>query len=102
MARPVRLAASEVAAALSAPGAPAWDLVDGRLVTTVACPSFVEALAFVAEVGRLAEDLDHHPDIDIRYRDVTLVLVTHDAGGLTVLDLDLARAIDAVRPASSG
>jgi 4a-hydroxytetrahydrobiopterin dehydratase len=45
-------------------------------------------------VGALAEEADHHPDIDIRWRTVHLVLVTHDAGGLTELDLALARAID--------
>jgi 4a-hydroxytetrahydrobiopterin dehydratase len=98
MVRPVRLTAEELSAALAAPDAPSWDLVDGQLVTTVRCPSFLGAIDFVADVARLAEQADHHPDIDIRYRDVTLVLVTHDAGGLTQLDIDLARAIDGVRP----
>ena len=98
MARPVRLGDAEVAAALDGPGAPDWVLEDGRLVCSVALPSFPAALDFVAEVGRLAEEVDHHPDIDIRYRTVRLVLVTHDAGGLTELDFALARAIDGVRP----
>ncbi len=96
MARPARLDATAVADALAAPGAPAWDLVEGTLVKTVDCPSFPAALDFVVAVGRLAEESDHHPDIDIRWRTVRLVLVTHDAGGLTELDLDLARAIDAL------
>lgn len=47
-------------------------------------------------VGRLAEEADHHPDIDIRWRTVRLALVTHDAGGITELDLALARAVDAL------
>jgi len=96
MARPARLDQAEVAAALAAPDGPAWELVDGTLQRTVKCASFPAALDFVMAVGRLAEEADHHPDIDIRWRTVHLVLVTHDAGGLTRLDLDLARAIDAL------
>ena len=96
MARPVRLDDAEVAAALAGPDAPAWDLVDGMLVKSVECPSFVAALDFVVAVGRLAEEADHHPDIDIRWRTVRLALVTHDAGGLSELDFALARAVDAL------
>ena len=55
---------------------------------------FREALAFVNRVGGLAEAAGHHPDIDIRYNTVTLALTTHDAGGLSAKDFDLARAID--------
>ncbi len=94
MARPGALDPAEVEAALAAPDGPAWELLGGKLVTTVDCGSFPAALEFVAAVGRLAEEADHHPDIDIRFRRVTLALVTHDAGGITVLDLELARAID--------
>ena len=96
MARPARLDAAAVAAALSGPGAPAWDLSDGMLVKTVECTSFVAALDFVVAVGRLAEAADHHPDIDIRWRTVRLALVTHDAGGLSELDFALARSVDAL------
>lgn len=59
---------------------------------------FTEALAFVNGVGELAEAHNHHPDIDIRYSRVTLALVTHDSGGITKLDIDLARAIDNLAP----
>ena len=55
---------------------------------------FRAALAFVNRVGELAERAGHHPDIDIRYNTVTLTLCTHDAGGLTTKDFELARAID--------
>ncbi len=96
MARPARLDEAAVAAALSGPDAPDWELVDGTLRKTVECPSFAAALDFVVAVGHLAEAADHHPDIDIRWRTVHLVLVTHDVGGLTRLDLDLARAVDAL------
>jgi len=98
MARPVRLDDAAVGAALSEPDAPAWTLADGMLVRTVECPSFPAALDFVVAVGRLAEEADHHPDIDIRWRTVRLALVTHDAGGLTELDFALARAVDAIVP----
>ena len=57
-------------------------------------PDFRCALAFVAYVGELAENLNHHPDIDIRYNRVTLALSTHDAGGLTEKDFQLAALVD--------
>ncbi len=55
---------------------------------------FADAIVFVVRVGFLAEAVDHHPDIDIRWRTVRLALSTHDAGGLTTLDFDLAARID--------
>jgi 4a-hydroxytetrahydrobiopterin dehydratase len=73
-----------------------WHLMGGKLVKSVVCDGFVGALAFVGAVGELAEEANHHPDIDIRYNRVTLALITHDSGGITRLDLDLARAIDGV------
>jgi 4a-hydroxytetrahydrobiopterin dehydratase len=95
MKQPV-LSESAVEAAMSASDGPHWDLAGGRLTKTVTCDSFLGALAFVGAVGRLAEEANHHPDIDIRYRRVTMALTTHDSGGLTQLDIDLARAIDKV------
>jgi 4a-hydroxytetrahydrobiopterin dehydratase len=57
-------------------------------------PSFVEAIAFVQRVAVLAEELDHHPDIDIRWRTVTLAVCTHDADRqITGMDVELARRI---------
>jgi len=96
MTRPTALDAGQVAAALAAPDAPLWNLVDGQLVKVVECASFPAAIEFVVAVGRLAEEADHHPDIDIRWRTVRLAVVTHDAGGLTDLDFALARAVDAL------
>jgi 4a-hydroxytetrahydrobiopterin dehydratase len=86
----------EVIALLGEPDGPDWHLIGGKLVKTVVCATFVGALAFVEQVGLLAEAADHHPDIDIRYNRVTLSLITHDSGGITRLDIDLALAIDAV------
>jgi 4a-hydroxytetrahydrobiopterin dehydratase len=67
-------------------------------VTTVKLHDFAAALAFVNAVGAAAEAANHHPDIDIRWNKVRLVLTTHSAGGLTVLDIALAAAIDRLRP----
>ena len=56
--------------------------------------TFMDAIAFVNRVAESAEEANHHPDIDIRYSKVTLTLSTHDSGGITQADIDLARAID--------
>jgi 4a-hydroxytetrahydrobiopterin dehydratase len=70
---------------------------DGDAITrTVECPSFPAAIGLVRDVAAVAEDRDHHPDIDIRWRTLRFVLSTHSAGGLTAKDLDLAAAIDAL------
>ena len=71
-----------------------WRVEGGELVRTFSFPDFVAALRFVNQVGDLAEAAGHHPDIDIRYNRVRLALVTHDAGGLTTKDFDLARKIN--------
>jgi 4a-hydroxytetrahydrobiopterin dehydratase len=75
-----------------------WDHIGDELQTNVELHDFVEALAFVNRVGAAAEAANHHPDIDIRWNKVHLVLTTHDSDGLTVLDLALASAIDRMRP----
>jgi 4a-hydroxytetrahydrobiopterin dehydratase len=73
---------------------PAWKVISGELTRTFTFKDFREALGFVNKVGELAESAGHHPDIDIRYNRVCLALVTHDAGGLTAKDFDLASAAD--------
>jgi 4a-hydroxytetrahydrobiopterin dehydratase len=87
----------EVDAALAEQGLE-WDHVGDQLQTTVELHDFAAALAFVNAVGAAAEAVDHHPDIDIRWNKVRLVLTTHSAGGLTVRDLALAAVIDRLRP----
>ena len=96
MSEPV-LAPADVDAALAEQGI-AWERQDDQLTTTVTLRDFAGALAFVNAVGAAAEAANHHPDIDIRWNKVTLVLTTHSAGGLTVLDLALAAAIERLRP----
>ncbi len=75
---------------------PNWQRVGNEIERTVTFKNFREALAFVVQVGLLAERMDHHPDIEIRYRQVTLRLSTHSAGGLTEKDFQLAQQIDAL------
>ena len=70
---------------------------DGDVIRkSYARASFADAVAFVVQVGFLAEAMNHHPDIDVRWRTVHLALSTHDAGGLTELDMQLAARIDAI------
>ena len=85
------LAEAEAAARLSS--LPGWHIQGGELTRTFTHKDFRAALAFVNKVGDLAEEAGHHPDIDIRYNKVRLGLVTHDAGGLTGKDFDLAASV---------
>ena len=71
-----------------------WQIESGQLVRIFQFKSFRDSLAFVNRVGELAEQAGHHPDIDIRYNRVKLSLFTHDAGGLTLNDFDLAAKAD--------
>lgn len=71
-----------------------WKLDEGKLVRTFEFAGFRGSLAFVNAVGDLAEEAGHHPDIDIRYNKVRLELVSHDAGGITARDFDLAEKIN--------
>lgn len=70
-----------------------WSKHDDRLEAEFVFSTFAEAIAFVNRVAEQADSMNHHPDIDIRYNRVQLVLTTHDAGGLTPLDYDLAGRI---------
>jgi len=86
------LSSAEVATRLST--VPHWAVNSGELVRTYLFKDFRAAMAFVNQVADLAEDAGHHPDIDIRYNKVRLALVTHDAGGITGKDFDLAARAD--------
>jgi 4a-hydroxytetrahydrobiopterin dehydratase len=88
---------SDVAARLAE--LPDWtrpDTDESSITATYELADFAGALAFVNAVGAEAEERNHHPDIDIRWNKVTLVLSTHSAGGLTEADFDLAAAISAL------
>ena len=74
-----------------------WAEVDGALQRTFELETFPAALEFVNRVGALAEAEDHHPDISISYRNVTLRWWTHTAGGITDRDRELAEKTDELR-----
>nr|WP_301002195.1 4a-hydroxytetrahydrobiopterin dehydratase [Capsulimonas corticalis] len=73
---------------------PMWTRDGNMLVRTFQFKDFIQALQFVNQAAETAESINHHPDIDIRYNKVTFRLTTHDSGGLTIHDFELAAASD--------
>lgn len=71
-----------------------WKRSGNSLAKTFDFQSFRDAIVFVNRIASLADELDHHPDIDIRYTAVLLALSTHSAGGVSELDLKLAERVD--------
>jgi 4a-hydroxytetrahydrobiopterin dehydratase len=74
----------------------AWSEIDGALERTYELGSFADAVAFVNRVAELAEAENHHPDILVSYRKVTLRWTTHSAGGITDRDRELAERSDSL------
>ncbi len=83
---------AEIAVALA--GLPDWSRADTAIHREVICRTFADAIALVVRVGFLAEAADHHPDLDVRWRTVSIALTTHDCGGLSERDFALAVEID--------
>jgi 4a-hydroxytetrahydrobiopterin dehydratase len=77
-------------------GLSGWTKQGEMITKTYKMGTFPAAIAFVTHVGFLAEAAAHHPDVDIRYNRVKLALTTHDAGGLTEKDFDLAAKADEI------
>jgi len=73
---------------------PGWVRKGNAVAKTYSFARFADGIQFVARVAELADSMNHHPDIDIRYTNVTFSLSSHDAGGITRRDLDLAEAIE--------
>ena len=97
MSRPSPLSPDDVAAALR--NLPLWSGgVDG-IERTLELPTFRAAVEAISVIADVAEQLDHHPDMDLRWTKVRVAVVTHSAGGLTDLDLELARRVDLLVPA---
>lgn len=86
------LSDAEIAAFLDGHGE--WSRSGEEIARTFEFPDFVESIGFVADVAVFAEKANHHPDIDIRWNKVTLVLSTHSEGGLTAKDVELAARFD--------
>jgi 4a-hydroxytetrahydrobiopterin dehydratase len=74
-----------------------WTREGQAIARTYKFPDFASALAFVVRLGCLAEKKDHHPDIELGWGKVRVLWTTHDAGGLTRLDLEMAEAADALK-----
>jgi 4a-hydroxytetrahydrobiopterin dehydratase len=73
-----------------------WTLVGSQLESDRKFKDFVQAIAFVNQLVEPAESAGHHPDLNISYNKVKIVLTTHDAGGLTTKDFDLAQVISQI------
>jgi 4a-hydroxytetrahydrobiopterin dehydratase len=71
-----------------------WKLRGDKISRLYLFEDFMQALRFINRISQLAEAMNHHPDIDIRYNKVRLVLTTHDEGGLTMKDFQLAEKIN--------
>nr|MDT0659237.1 4a-hydroxytetrahydrobiopterin dehydratase [Micromonospora sp. DSM 115978] len=82
-------------------GLTGWSGDQAGISRTVELPGFTEAIAVVDRVAVVAEELDHHPDIDIRWRTLTFRCATHSVGGTTRRDVELARRIDEIVRAAS-
>jgi 4a-hydroxytetrahydrobiopterin dehydratase len=75
---------------------PGWSRRGDTLTKTYTFEKFAEGIAFIGRVAKIADEMDHHPDIDIRYTKILMSLSTHDAGGITQSDLTLAERIEGV------
>ena len=90
------LGEGEIAAELAT--TPGWSRNGTAIEKTYRFTDFTSAMLFVNGVAALAEREGHHPDVTVRYDEVTLALWTHSAGGLTARDFELARKIDGLGP----
>jgi len=91
-----KLASSVVRRRLA--GLKGWKLADGALEKLFTFSNFKEAMFFVNSVAGLAEQAGHHPDLNVVYNRVRLRLSTHDAGGITTKDFDLAKRVETLSP----
>ncbi|MBC7841044.1 MAG: 4a-hydroxytetrahydrobiopterin dehydratase [Gemmatimonadaceae bacterium] len=78
---------------------PGWSRRTNVISKTFNLPTFPAGIAFIRRIADAAEAAQHHPDIDIRYTKITVALSTHDSGGLTQKDIDLAKAIEGMQSA---
>ncbi len=89
---PAKMSEAEIKDALKA--VPDWSELNGEIQRTYQFSDFAASMAFVNKIADAAESAQHHPDILIRYNKVTLTVSTHDAGGITDKDFDLAKKAD--------
>ena len=89
-----KLTDAEISAQLG--GLSGWTVENGKLHKEFQFDSFVEAFGFMARVALIAESMNHHPEWFNVYNCVTVDLATHDAGGISALDFELAKKVDAL------
>jgi 4a-hydroxytetrahydrobiopterin dehydratase len=89
---PTKLSDLEIRRALGT--LPGWARKGEALNKTYSFAKFADGIRFVDQVAAVADGMNHHPDIDVRYTNITFSLSSHDAGGITQRDLDLAKAIE--------
>jgi 4a-hydroxytetrahydrobiopterin dehydratase len=94
------LSTADIESSLS--GLSGWSGDSNGITRTAKLPSFRGAIGVVDRVAEVAEEMDHHPDIDIRWRTLTFTCSTHSAGGVTTKDIELAKRIDGIIAAASG
>jgi len=73
-----------------------WQQINHTLVKTFDCPTYLDALALVQRIGVYADSVDHHPDMHLAYKTLTVTYWTHTANGITQLDTDSAQEVDAI------
>ena len=97
MAAPAKLSDGEIAQRLTALSG--WRRDGNAITKEFVLGGFTEAAQFIGRIALVADAMDHHPDLHVyRYKRVTITLTTHEAGGITPKDLDLATRIDALAP----
>lgn len=89
-----KLSTDEILSAIAA--LDGWALVEGKLNKTFKFADFVAAFGFMTQIAIVAEKMNHHPELYNVYSTVTIDLTTHDVGGISSLDLELARKIEAI------
>jgi 4a-hydroxytetrahydrobiopterin dehydratase len=96
---PAKLSESEVRSALQ--GLSGWTILHGKLHREYTFPDFVHAFGFMSSAALVAEAMGHHPEWSNIYNRVTVDLTTHDAGGISAKDLELAAKMDGLYPKSA-
>jgi len=97
---PTKLTEAEIQEALIT--LPGWSYREGSLVKRFPFRAYMDGIRFVETIAVDSEARDHHPDLLVRYSDVTVFLSTHSAAGITARDLESARAADAIAVAMAG
>ncbi len=92
MARPTKMTEEEIHSAMQE--LPGWDLAQGKLHRELRFKDFAQAFGFMTSLALVAEKMNHHPEWSNVYHRVVIDLSTHDAGGITELDVTLARVVN--------